>query len=422
MRMAAYCRVSTASDEQLNSLKNQESFFADYAKKCGDELVKIYADEGISGKKMQNRTEFLQLLSDSDKNLFDVVVTKDISRFARNTADFLVGIRQLKSNNIDVRFLSNNQTLLGDSEFVLTLFAALAQQESENLSKRVIFGKKQSAKKGRTPSLIYGYDKTGTFSLEINKKEADTVRLIFALYADLGIGSRKIADFLNERSIQSKKGGLWSAKAIIRILKNPIYIGILQNNKSQTDNFLSGTRKVLPKDEWNVHKRENFRIIDDKTFNKAQKILQSREKTQKFSQSNNLFYSLAVCKFCGRPLVQSSKFLMCRGCKAKAEVEHLKNEIFSFLNSLILKSGNETDFSPTLIRRNEKQKSGILNLYKNGLITFSDMQERIGKINLEQRRIISCNSENFEFSNFDLIRIIDKIEIGNEVNVYFKAN
>lgn len=419
MRMAAYCRVSTSSSEQINSLKNQESFFKDYAKKCGDTLVKVYADEGISGKKMQNRTEFINLLNDCEKNIFDIVVTKDISRFARNTADFLVGIRHLKSHNIDVRFLSNNQTLLGDSEFVLTVFAALAQQESENLSKRVIFGKKQSAKKGRTPSLIYGYDKDGTYSLKINSSEADTVRLIFSLYTKLGIGSRKIADFLNERSVPSKKGGMWSAKAIVRILKNPIYTGVLQNNKSQTDNFLSGTRKKLPENEWNTHIRQNFKIIDKKTFETAEKILAGRKKSQRFSKSNNIFYSLAICKKCKTNLVQGKNILTCPNCKTSVNFEQLKTEIFKFLNSLLSEKYTSDNFLPPIIRRCETQRSGIINLYKNGFLTFDDMKNRIEKINAHKSEAALCQSENYEFSNYDLTQIIEKIEVGDEADVYF---
>jgi DNA invertase Pin-like site-specific DNA recombinase len=115
MRMAAYGRVSTDSDEQLESLENQKIFFEDFANKNNYKLVKIYADEGISGKQMKNRTQFLTMLEDAKLNLFDIVIVKDISRFARNTVDFLNAIRQLKTQNIEVQFLSNNQTILGNS-------------------------------------------------------------------------------------------------------------------------------------------------------------------------------------------------------------------------------------------------------------------------------------------------------------------
>ena len=148
MNIAAYCRVSTKSDEQLSSLENQKAFFEEYAKKHNLNLVKIYADRGISGKALKNREAFSLMLSESESHIFDMLVVKDISRFARNTVDFLTGIRKLRANGIDVRFLSCNMDSLGESEFVLTMFAAIAQEESYNLSKRIMFGKKVSAGKG----------------------------------------------------------------------------------------------------------------------------------------------------------------------------------------------------------------------------------------------------------------------------------
>ena len=141
MKIAAYCRVSTSSAEQLNSLENQKLFFEEYARKNNYELHKIYADRGISGKALKNRDEFLKMLNDAQNKTFNMLVVKDISRFARNTVDFLVGIRKLRSYGIDVRFLSCNMDTLGESEFALTMFAAIAQEESYSLSKKIQFGK-----------------------------------------------------------------------------------------------------------------------------------------------------------------------------------------------------------------------------------------------------------------------------------------
>ena len=279
MNIAAYCRVSTGSTEQLSSLENQKAFFEEYAQKLGHNLVKIYADRGISGKALKNRTEFLNMLSDSSCGIFDMLVVKDISRFARNTVDFLTGIRTLKSRGIAVRFLSCHMDTLGESEFALTMFAAIAQEESHNLSKRIIFGKKVSAKNGRTPPYIYGYDKIDTFTLAINEAEALTVRLIFNSYTSGGLGIRKIASLLNSRSIPTKKGGLWTAKTVRRILSNPIYAGTLVNNKTQTLDFLSSTRKELPQNEHMHHQRCELAIVSAKCFQKAQRKLAERAKS-----------------------------------------------------------------------------------------------------------------------------------------------
>ena len=145
MNIAAYCRVSTDKSDQLNSLETQKKFFMEYTEKNGHNLVRLYADEGISGTKIKNRKEFQRLMSDAHHGLFDMVVVKDISRFARNTVDLLQSVRTLKALGIETTFLTANMTVLGQSEFVLTIFGALAQEESANTSKRIKFGKKMNA-------------------------------------------------------------------------------------------------------------------------------------------------------------------------------------------------------------------------------------------------------------------------------------
>lgn len=170
MKIAAYCRVSTDKADQLNSLETQKQFFSEYTKRTGDLLVRLYADEGISGTSIKNRKEFLHMMADAEKGIFELVIVKDISRFARNTVDFLQNVRKLKALGIETQFLNANMTSMGNSEFVLTIFGALAQEESANTSKRVKFGKKLNAEKGRVPNMVYGYDKTigDYFHLEIN--------------------------------------------------------------------------------------------------------------------------------------------------------------------------------------------------------------------------------------------------------------
>ena len=159
MKLAAYCRVSTDKEDQLNSLEAQKQFFTEYTQRTGDVLVRLYADEGISGTKIKNRKEFLRMMKDAEQGLFDMVVVKDISRFARNTVDLLQNIRKLKSLGIETQFLTANMTSMGNSEFVLTIFGALAQEESANTSKRVKFGKKLNAEKGRVPNLVMAMTK-----------------------------------------------------------------------------------------------------------------------------------------------------------------------------------------------------------------------------------------------------------------------
>ena len=133
MDVVAYCRVSTDKEDQLNSSDAQQEFFKEYAKTNNMNLIKIYADEGISGTKTKNRLAFNQMMKDSDLKKFNLVLVKDISRFARNTVDLLQNVRKLKALDIEMRFITANMTTLGESEFLLTVFGAIAQEESGSL-------------------------------------------------------------------------------------------------------------------------------------------------------------------------------------------------------------------------------------------------------------------------------------------------
>lgn len=305
MNIAAYCRVSTDKADQLNSLEAQKEFFSEYTKRTGDTLVRLYADEGISGTKIKNRKEFLRMMADAEHGLFEMVVVKDISRFARNTVDLLQNVRKLKSLGIETQFLTANMTSMGNSEFVLTIFGALAQEESANTSKRVKFGKKMNAEKGRVPNIVYGYDKTigDYFNLTINQEEAQVVRQIYQWYTKEGYGAAKIANMLNEKGLKTKRNCKWSQNATCRILTNELYTGKIINGKQEVSDFLTGQRKEKDETEWIVVERPELRIIDDETYEQAQEILRSRHDAFNISherQSNkHLFSTLIKCKECG---------------------------------------------------------------------------------------------------------------------------
>lgn len=314
MRIAAYCRVSTDKDEQLDSLNHQKEFFVEYAKRSGHELVRLYADEGISGTSLKKREEFKRLLRDAELGLFDMVVVKDISRFARNTVDALQSIRKLKSMGICTLFLTANMDSMGDSEFILTLFSAMAQEESSNLSKRVKWGKRINAEKGRVPQRIFGYDRIDNFTLEINPGEAGIVRKIFSLYNDQGLGCRTISAALNRDRDKTKLGSDWNARGVRRILVNPIYCGILINHKYEIEDYLTGRQIRLPEEEQFCHSRPAWAIVTPEAFRKAQEIMASR-RTQYDSgepfmagrySAKHTFSTLIKCAHCGRSFTRKS--------------------------------------------------------------------------------------------------------------------
>lgn len=433
MKIAAYCRVSTDKEDQLNSLDAQKEFFLSYTKRTGDTLVRLYADEGISGTKIKNRKEFLRMLSDAEYGLFDVVVVKDISRFARNTVDLLQSVRKLKALGIETQFLTANMTSMGNSEFVLTIFGALAQEESANMSKRVKFGKKMNAEKGRVPNIVYGYDKTigDYFNLTINEEEAAVVRQIFQWYTEDGCGGFKIAKMLNDRGLRTKRNCQWSQIAISRILSNELYTGKIVNGKQEIKDFLTGQRTKKQESEWMVMKRPSLQIIPVEMFERTQRIMKSRGETfrvHKERQSNeHLFSTLIKCKECNwsfRRIVRTYKNTyvrwVCSGhnlngadsCPNTIAIDednliqtvqnhfsemlaHKKDIICSTIEAFkkMYKNNDENaqqeKYLQTQIAKLEKKRQKYTDMYMDDLITREDLNATIGGIRQELEKLHS---------------------------------
>lgn len=385
MNIAAYCRVSTDKSDQLNSLETQKEFFLEYTKRTGDNLIKLYADEGISGTKIKNRKEFQRMLADAEKGLFDMVVVKDISRFARNTVDLLQSVRKLKALGIETQFLTANMTSMGNSEFVLTIFGALAQEESANTSKRIKFGKKMNAEKGRVPNIVFGYDKTigDYFNLSINENEAMAIRQIFQWYTEEGYGGSKIANMLNERGIKTKRGNNWSQNSVCRILTNEIYTGKIINGKEEIADFLTGQRKEKDESEWFVTIRPELRIIEDEVFDKAQDILKGRHDSFKITherQSNKyLFSTLIKCKECGWSF--------------RRTVRQYKNTYVRWVCSG--HNGKGADSCPNAVTVDEEELIQALQEYFQGIL--GKKKKVINYVIKEFQRVYKAKDENIEY-------------------------
>lgn len=385
MNIAAYCRVSTDKEDQLNSLEAQKKFFAEYTQRTGDTLVRLYADEGISGTKIKNRKEFLQMMSDAERGIFDMVVVKDISRFARNTVDLLQNIRKLKALGIETQFLTANMTSMGNSEFVLTIFGALAQEESANTSKRVKFGKKMNAEKGRVPNIVYGYEKTigDYFNLTINEEEAVIVRQIYKWYIEGGYGTARISNMLNERGLKTKRNCAWSQNAVSRILTNELYTGKIINGKQEVTDFLTGQRTNKDEAEWMIVERPDLQIIDNELYEKAQEILKSRHNAFKMTrerQSNrHLFSTLIKCKECGWSFRRS--------------VRTYKNTYVRWVCSG--HNGRGADSCPNAITLDEDELISVIQDY------FADMLKQkkkvINHVVGEFQRVYRAKDENIEY-------------------------
>ena len=406
MKIAAYCRVSTEKEAQIDSLEKQIEFFNEFTKKNGYELYKLYADEGISGKQIKHRKQFQQMMLDAKAKKFDKVVVKDVSRFARNTVDLLQSVRELKSYNVQVDFLNNGEVMEGGSEFILTILGAMAQQESANMSKRVKFGKDITAKKGRVPNLVFGYDKIPDerYTLKINEEEAKIVKEIFESYVYKGIGTTKIAWNLNDRGIRTKRTkSKWVQTSIVRMLKNPIYTGRVTNKKSEVTDFITGTRKELPEEEWIVVERPEMRIISDELFNRAQELLEQRSNEFKLNNKREkteyVFSTLIYCKHCGYSFRRIKRKYTADGpeyirwvCSGRNSMgvnhcpnttvideEELLNAIKIYLQSIIK---NKKDFMKAV----EKEFEKITKLRENNERSEESLLKEIEKVTVKKQK------------------------------------
>lgn len=441
MKIAAYCRVSTDKDEQIDSLIHQKEFFVEYAKRNGHELFRLYADEGITGTSLKKREEFKRLMRDAETGMFQMVVVKDISRFARNTVDALQSIRKLKSMGINTLFLTANMDSMGDSEFILTLFSAMAQEESNNLSKRVKWGKRINAEKGRVPQRLFGYDRIDKFTLEINPDEARIVRKIFSLYNEQGLGCRTISMTLNRDNDKTKYGNDWNARGVRRILVNPIYCGVLVNHKYEIEDFLTGKQINIPKEEHFYHERPSWAIVSPDTFQKAQEIMESRR--TKFDSgepfrgarysSKHIFSTLIKCEHCGRSFtrktytyVNTRVYWRCvtndqytaEKCDNRvildetelldelrhyiaSLIEDKESFIASVLSSLdkeIPKSENPAQAKKEIQKKREKllaKKERYQEMYANDLITMSELKAKIALI-MDELKAVDMDLEHIE--------------------------
>lgn len=236
-RVVFYGRVSTELEAQISALKNQMNWYLELAEHHPNwTVVGQYADEGISGTGMKTRPSFMKILRDARKRKFDLIVTREVSRFARNTVDTLVTTRELKQYGVEVYFVNDDiWTMRGDGEVRLTIMASLAQDESRKMSERTKAGIQTSQKKGTYVAgpTTFGYKRDRkAHTLVVQESQAETVRKIFAWYAD-GIDGTAIAQTLTQEGAPNKSGKpQWSARQVLSITKNTIYKGYLTYNKS----------------------------------------------------------------------------------------------------------------------------------------------------------------------------------------------
>ena len=251
LRVCFYARVSTDKDEQLHSLSNQISFFNDYISKVPNwEFIGSYIDEGISGTQVKKREEFLRMIEDAKRHKFDLILTKEISRFSRSTLDSIMYTQELLSNGVGVYFLNDNiNTILPDSELRLTMMSSIAQDEVRKLSERVSFGMKRSIDNGVVLgcSNIYGYVKDKG-KLVIDDEQAKMIKIIFDRYANTTDGLSKVSRY------KSKTGKRIDTTILTRIIENPKYKGYYCGHKSKVLDYRTKQKKRLNESDWIIYK------------------------------------------------------------------------------------------------------------------------------------------------------------------------
>ena len=275
-----YGRVSTEHEAQLEALEKQMQWYEDQTRYHPNwTVVGRYIDEGITGTLAKKRPAFMRMIEDAKQRKFDLIVTREVCRFARNTVDTLVLTRELKNYGVEVYFVSDNiWTLDGDGELRLTIMATLAQEESRKISERVRAGQAVSRENGVLygNGNIIGYDRVdGTYV--INPEQAATIRTVFELYAQ-GFGQKEIVNELTRRGCKDGNGNVkWSCVKISRILRNATYMGYVCYNKSKVNNFLEKKRiKNLDEDTFVLKKGDFEPIVSEALWRRCECIRKSR--------------------------------------------------------------------------------------------------------------------------------------------------
>lgn len=427
LRVCAYARVSTEKEEQLNSYNSQLKYYEEKIKSNSDWLyVGIYADEGITGTLDYKRDGFMKMMQDATQNKFDMIITKSISRFGRNTVDTLKYVRALKEKGIAIYFEEERiNTLEISGEIMLTVLSAMAQQESENISSHVKLGLQMKLKRGELIGYKYVYDKESK-QISVNYEEAEIVRYIFERYCQ-GVGCTTIAKELTCMKYTTPTGKKkWHESTIRGILKNEKYKGDVLQGKTYTTDPISH-RRVVNMGEGNMYYMQEHHepIISERMFNQVQEILQKRggvrgsgRRKGNFSRKYP-FSSRLYCGFCGSLLTRRNwhsgtknsitvwhcmEFVKhgkenCPHCKAIKEsiieeaftqsykllCDSNKELIQTFLNEIeeiIQEESNESS-----IKRLEEQKQilkekidKLIDLNLNGTISTEILQEKKAKL------------------------------------------
>ena len=362
LRVAAYCRVSTDEEKQLGSFENQIEYFDKLIRENKRyKLVKIYSDEGISGTNIKRRIGFKEMISDCESGKIDLIITKSISRFARNTQDSLNYTRKLKDMDIGIYFEKEGiNTLESSGELLLTLFSCFAQEESRSISENTAWGIRSKFRQG-IPHLnaknLYAYDKDENGKLIINEKEAEVVKRIYAMFLE-GYSLNRIAKVLNDEGIKGVRNETkWCAVTLDRRLKNEKYNGSILMQKTFTSNYLTKQHTVnkgqlnqyyIENDHEAIIPKEIWKAVQEETERRKQFIINHNLRGLS-RNSNSAFYAKVFCNKCNYPFQRIYKYGVkkpyweCPKCKKKIDEEKLRSSFCDCYNKIVT---DRSDYLP----------------------------------------------------------------------------
>ena len=446
LKVAYYGRVSTDKDDQLNSLENQQNYFEDMIKEHKNWIfTRGYIDEGISGTAVKNRDSFLKMIEDATLGKIDLILTKEISRFSRNTVDSIKYTEYLLKQGVIVYFLSDNlNTIQEDAEFRLTIMSSMAQDEVRKLSERVKFGINRMIKDRKLigGNLTGYYKKDGRY--EINPNEAPMIKYLFTTYASGSVGLKKIGEELAEMGYVNSKGKPYCQTTLAKMLSNPRYKGYYTAKLSEVEDYKTHKKKKLPKEDNIIEKDDRIPpIVSEELWDTAnllhekrkklpsRHVLNSEEHIKKYKYSAKLF-----CKDCNSIFIRSggsnralNLTWACRTykvdgvskCESPIIKESYLDKIFvdvftdfikhkkDYLGQVLSEYKNivknfTTDIDTEDINRKidqiEKQKDKLLDLSLKGIIDDFEFKKRNDKFNQElfalQKQIDNSQNQNLE--------------------------
>ncbi len=304
-KVCAYARVSTNHEEQLTSYDAQVSYYTEYIKNHSEwEFVKVYSDEGVTGCNTKHRVGFAQMVSDALAGRIDLIITKSVSRFARNTVDSLTTIRTLKEHGVEVYFEKENiWTFDSKGELLLSIMSSISQEESRSISENVTWGHRKRMADGKVSvpfSRFLGYDRGEDGNLVINEKEAEIVRLIYRLFLE-GLTPYSIAKHLTEKGIPTPAGKTkWTDSTVKSILTNEKYKGDALLQKSYTADYLTKKKKVNHGEVPMYYVQDNHEaIISPEIFDAVQHEMERRKNSGSRYSGVDILSAKLICGECG---------------------------------------------------------------------------------------------------------------------------